>query len=86
MESTGVTGYIGGDAFYELYAAHPDWEYTCLVRNSDRGAKLVAQYPRVRLVYGDFNSSKLLSEEAMQADIVLGPSLHRCGPRQNSTN
>ncbi|KZF22807.1 NAD(P)-binding protein [Xylona heveae TC161] len=69
--ATGVTGYIGGDAFSVIAKAHPDFEYTCLVRNSDRGAALASQYPQVKLVYGTLDDSKLLEEEAERADIVL---------------
>ncbi|MCJ1353972.1 MAG: hypothetical protein MMC33_003959 [Icmadophila ericetorum] len=67
----GVTGYIGGDAFYEIHNAHPEIEYTCLVRNSDKGAQVASQYPKVRLVYGDLDSVEILEEEAKKADIVM---------------
>jgi len=40
------------------------------VRNRDKGAKVAPQYPSIRLVYGDLNSSTLLTEEAAKADIV----------------
>jgi uncharacterized protein YbjT (DUF2867 family) len=68
--STGVTGYIGGDALQVITKAHPDWEITALVRNSSKGAKVASQYPSVRLVYGDLESTDLISEEAKNADIV----------------
>lgn len=51
--------------------AYPDLEITALVRNSDKGAKIAAQYAKVRLVYGDLDSTELLKEEASKADIVL---------------
>lgn len=69
-----MTGYIGGDAFYVLEKAHPDWEYTALVRSSDKGALLAKKYPKIRLVYGDLNSSQLLEDESMRADVVLSES------------
>lgn len=68
--STGATGYIGGDALYALFKAHPDWEYTCIVRNAGKGAKIAAAYPKVRLVYGNLDSTDLLEEEAGKADII----------------
>lgn len=71
FDSTGATGYIGGDALYALYAAHPEYDYTASVRNSDKGAAVAARYPSVRLVYGDNDSSALLEEEASKADIVI---------------
>ncbi|KAI9825085.1 MAG: hypothetical protein M1832_001405 [Thelocarpon impressellum] len=69
--ATGATGYIGGDALYIIYEAHPEYEYTCLVRNSDRGAALASQSPKIKLVYGGLDDAKLLEEEAKKADIVL---------------
>jgi N-acetyl-gamma-glutamylphosphate reductase len=68
---TGVTGYIGGDALYEITQAHPDYEITALVRNSDKGAKVAKVNPSIRLVYGDLDSSDLITAEAQKADIVL---------------
>lgn len=68
---TGTTGYIGGDALYALEKAHPEYEYTVLVRNSDRGAPIAAAYPKIRLVYGTLDDSKLLEEESARAHIVL---------------
>lgn len=68
--STGVTGYIGGDALYNIVQKHPDWEITCLVRNSNKGSKVASQYSNIRLVYGDLDSTELLEDEASKADIV----------------
>lgn len=69
--STGSTGYIGGDALYALVEAHPDYDVTILVRNSEKGALIASKYPSVKLVYGDLDSATLLEEEAKKADIVL---------------
>lgn len=71
MTRTGTTGYIGGDALYALEKAHPDYEYTAMVRNSDRGALVAAVYPRIRLVYGTNDDTKLIEEECAKADIVI---------------
>ena len=68
--ATAATGYIGGDAFYAITQAHPEYEITCLVRNSDKGAQVVKDNPKVKLVYGDLDSVELLEEEAKKADIV----------------
>lgn len=67
---TGVTGYIGGDALHLFIQKHPEWEYTALVRNSDKGAKVAAAFAKVKLVYGDLDSVDLIEEEASKADIV----------------
>ena len=71
ISSTGATGYIGGDALYTIAHTYPDLEITALVRNSDKGAKVASQYTKVKLVYGDLDSSSLLTTEASKADIVL---------------
>ncbi|OQU97261.1 Semialdehyde dehydrogenase, NAD binding domain-containing protein isoform 2 [Cladophialophora immunda] len=67
---TGTTGYIGGDSLYLISQKHSEWELTCLVRNSDKGAKIATVYPRVRLVYGDLDAVDLIEEEAANTDIV----------------
>jgi len=69
--STGATGYIGGDALYALYHAYPEYSYTAIVRNSDKGAPVAAKFPKIRLVYGDMDSSALIEEECANADIVI---------------
>lgn len=72
VSSTGATGYIGGDALYELMKRHSDdYQVAALVRNSDKGAQIASQYPNIRLVYGDLDSAETLQEEARKADIVL---------------
>ena len=68
--ATGVTGYIGGDAIYAIETAHPEYEITCLVRNSDKGAQVAQEYPNFELVYGDLDSVDLIEEESKKADIV----------------
>ncbi|KAG9663007.1 NAD(P)-binding protein, partial [Aureobasidium melanogenum] len=67
---TGSTGYIGGDAIHAIVKAHPEYEITALVRNTDKGAQVAAEYPKVKLVYGDLDSSDLLEEESKKADVV----------------
>ncbi|KAK9319085.1 hypothetical protein V1517DRAFT_355377 [Lipomyces orientalis] len=68
---TGATGFVGGDILYSVSRTHPDWEWTCLVRNKDKGAKAADAYPDVRLVYGDIDDVGLIEEEASKADIVF---------------
>ncbi|KAL9111133.1 MAG: hypothetical protein Q9227_004396 [Pyrenula ochraceoflavens] len=72
--ATGTTGFIGGDALHDLVQRHPDWEITCLVRNTSKGAKVASEYPKIRLVYGDLDSSELIEEEAKKADIIYPES------------
>ncbi|KAF2714964.1 NAD(P)-binding protein [Pleomassaria siparia CBS 279.74] len=68
---TGATGYIGGDALYAIASAYPNLSITAMVRNSDKGAKVASQYPKIRLVYGNLDSTELITTEASKADIVL---------------
>jgi hypothetical protein len=55
---------------YAIKKAHPDWEVTALVRNSSKGELVAADYPDVKLVYGDLDSVDLIAEQAQTADIV----------------
>ncbi|KAJ4394063.1 hypothetical protein N0V93_003280 [Gnomoniopsis smithogilvyi] len=68
---TGVTGYIGGDIFYALQEAHPDFDYTLLVRSEERATPVKAKYPKAKFVYGDLNSSEVIEKAASEADIVI---------------
>ena len=64
---TGVTGFIGGDATYALTTTHPEYEITCLVRNSDKGAQVAKDHPSIKLVYGDLDKAELIEEDFLQA-------------------
>ncbi|KAF5561826.1 nucleoside diphosphate sugar epimerase [Fusarium phyllophilum] len=68
---TGTTGFIGGDAFYALHKAHPDWKYTILVRSEDKGKGVQKQYPDVKLAVGSLDDSKVIEKAASEADIVI---------------
>ena len=76
LHRLGSSGFIGGDALFTIANAHPEYELTALVRNSDRGALVASQYPKIRLVYGDLESADLIREEAQKADIVLSEYRH----------
>lgn len=67
---TGATGYIGGDALFAIASAHPEYEITALVRNSDKGVQVAKEYAKVKLVYGDLDNVELLEDEAKKADVV----------------
>ncbi|KAF5629312.1 NAD(P)-binding protein [Fusarium sp. NRRL 52700] len=70
---TGVTGYLGGDAWALLIEKHREWEArsALLVRNEERGKVVQAKYPGARLVVGDLSDSTLFETEAANADIVV---------------
>ncbi|KAI1438708.1 nucleoside-diphosphate-sugar epimerase [Xylaria sp. CBS 124048] len=68
---TGATGYIGGEALYSIHHAHPDFEFTLLVRNEQKANLISAQYPDAKFVYGNLDDSKIIEEAAAAADIVI---------------
>jgi len=79
VHSTGITGYVAGDAFVTIYNAHPDFEYSALVRTEDKANDVKEKYPSVRVVLGDLDSSELIEKEAARADIVLRTSCPKHG-------
>lgn len=66
-----MTGYIAGDATYAIAKAHPEYEYTFLVRTQEKADIVKKAFPKARTVIGDNDSADLLKEEASKADIVL---------------
>lgn len=69
--STGITGYIGGDVFHNLYSALPDYEYVALVRTDEKAQTVKKSYPSVKTVLGELDDSQLLEDNAAKADIVI---------------
>ncbi|KAI1180799.1 nucleoside-diphosphate-sugar epimerase [Nemania sp. FL0916] len=68
---TGATGYLGGEALYSIHQAHPDFEFTLLVRNEERGKQVSAKYPNAKFVYGSLDDSEVIEKAAAAADIVV---------------
>ena len=54
-----------------MSTAHPDYEFSCLVRNSEKGAEVGSQYAKVKLVYGTLDDTDVLRQEAKHADVVM---------------
>jgi uncharacterized protein YbjT (DUF2867 family) len=71
FNSTGASGYIGGDILHVLASAHPEYECSVLVRDSTKAAAVSKAYPDVRTVLGDLDSASLIEDEAAQADVVI---------------
>jgi hypothetical protein len=65
-----------------LEKKHPDYEYTLLVRNEDKGKEVKARYPSVKLVYGSLDDSAVIEKAAAEADIVVRQYLY--GPGHTS--
>lgn len=70
-DSTGATGYIGGDILHALYHKHPEWEYAALVRSEEKAQPVKAAFPNVHIIIGDIEDAKLLEAKAAKADIVI---------------
>lgn len=68
---TGITGYIGGDAFHVIQQTHPELEFSALIRTEDKAQKVREKYPKVRVVLGDLDDADKIAKEAAWADIVI---------------
>ncbi|CEI63733.1 hypothetical protein FVEN_g6853 [Fusarium venenatum] len=68
---TGASGYVGGQLLRELSKTHPEYNIVTLVRDSHAAETISQAYSTVRTVVGDLDDSKLVEQEAGQADIVL---------------
>ncbi|KAE8154542.1 hypothetical protein BDV25DRAFT_102773 [Aspergillus avenaceus] len=68
---TGITGYIGGDAFHLIHNNHPDLEFSALIRTEDKARKVQEKYPNVRVVIGELDDADTITKEAAWADIVI---------------
>ena len=68
----GATGFIGASVFDLLYAKHPEYRYTALVRSNEKGTALINRYPLVHVIIGDANRMELIQAESAKANIVIG--------------
>ena len=67
----GATGYIGAAVLDLLYAKHPEYRFTALVRSTAAGKELLDRYPLLRPVMGDLENAKLIETESENANIVI---------------
>lgn len=69
----GASGYIGGEALYQLSRSSLASEFTitCLNRDSAKGDRIRQLYPNVRIIQGDLDAIDLIKREATSADVVL---------------
>lgn len=68
---TGITGYVGGDAFHSLQKTHSNLEFATLVRTEEKAQRVREKYPGVRIVIGDLDDASKITAEASWADIVI---------------
>lgn len=72
----GATGFIGAAVYDLIYAKHPEYDYTALVRNKEKAEELVAHYPLTRAIVGDLNDPQFIESEAEKANIVISKHPH----------
>lgn len=75
---TGVTGYIGGDAFYSLQNSRRDFEFSALVRGEEKAQQISQKYPNLRIVIGELDDADKIAAETAWADIVIRMNPHLC--------
>ncbi|OQE34883.1 hypothetical protein PENCOP_c015G06984 [Penicillium coprophilum] len=68
---TGATGYIGGEVLHALQHAHPDYEVAALIRDHEKAKKVIAAFPKVRVVLADLDNVEIIEKESRKADIVI---------------
>ncbi|KAJ5205302.1 NAD-dependent epimerase/dehydratase [Penicillium cf. griseofulvum] len=68
---TGATGYIGGEVLHALQYAHPDYEIAALIRDNEKASKILAAFPKVRVVLADLDNTEIIEKESSKADIVI---------------
>jgi Acetylglutamate semialdehyde dehydrogenase len=68
---TGATGYIGGEVLHVLQHAHPDYKVAALIRDSEKAGKVLAAFPKVRVVLADLDNVEIIEKESHKANIVI---------------
>lgn len=71
LNSTGASGYIGGQVLHDTVRAFPDHKITILERHEEKAAKVKAAYPKVNVVIGGLDDAEVVEREASNADVVL---------------
>ncbi|KAF4449146.1 hypothetical protein F53441_7542 [Fusarium austroafricanum] len=68
---TRVTGFVGGTAFSKIHDSYPDYDYTIYIRSVERAKVIAEEYPNVKFVYGDLESTDAIEKVASEADVVV---------------
>lgn len=68
-----------------MHEAHPDWEFTVLVRSEEKAKPVTAAFPKVKVAISGLGDSKVLEEAAAAADIVLRKLSSQLSLRGNCT-
>ena len=75
IDSTGASGYIGGNTLIQIAEKHPEWTVNALVRDDSSASVLRQRFPSVNFVIGALESRDILVAESSKADVVLSSSL-----------
>jgi 1-deoxy-D-xylulose 5-phosphate reductoisomerase len=67
----GATGFVGATVFDLIYAKHPEYRFTALVRSNEKATDLINRYPLVHVIIGDANNTDLIQKESAKANIVI---------------
>ncbi|KIW11081.1 hypothetical protein PV08_10380 [Exophiala spinifera] len=73
-ETTGATGYTGGQALHAIAASTPASQVsiTCLVRSAEKGKVVQDAYPDyVKVVVGDLDDVEVVEKQSQKSDVVL---------------
>jgi hypothetical protein len=65
------TGWVGSTATHTIAKAHPDYEWTVLLRNEAKPAQVKKILGNARIAIGGFDSHDVIASEAATADIVF---------------
>ncbi|KAF2167142.1 hypothetical protein M409DRAFT_22573 [Zasmidium cellare ATCC 36951] len=68
---TGATGYVGGEALYNLYHSGDSHDIAVLNRHAESDKSILEAFPKVRVVQGDLDDTELIENESKAADIVF---------------
>ena len=71
LNSTGASGYIGGDVLHQLLKSHPEYRVRALVRDASKGAAITKVFKQVEIVNGGLDDTDIIAQEAKEADIVI---------------
>jgi uncharacterized protein YbjT (DUF2867 family) len=69
--STGITGYIGGQTVVHLTGKYSELEIVALVRNVGQAETVTSVLPHVKTIIGDLDSVEILEKQSAEAEIVL---------------
>jgi uncharacterized protein YbjT (DUF2867 family) len=71
LGSIGATGHIGGAVLEKVTRAFPTIKITALLRDQEKADRLQSQYPNVKTLIGDLQSTDVVKNAAKEADIVI---------------